>query len=281
MEILIQPADLRARVRSWRMNGERVAFVPTMGNLHSGHGDLVMRARNLAHRVVVSVFVNPTQFGPNEDYAQYPRTPDEDRVLLENIGADALFVPEVDGVYPEGHTHSTIVDVPELSGILCGEFRPGHFRGVATVVVKLLNIVAPDVALFGEKDYQQLTIIRRATLDLCLPVEIVGVPTVREPNGLAMSSRNRYLTAQDRVAAPRIFAALDTARRALQSGNRDFAALEQAGKQSLIDAGFKVDYFAIRDTTLQATPVNAREYVVLTAARIGRARLIDNVRAVI
>jgi pantoate--beta-alanine ligase len=281
MEIFIQPQDLRARVRSWRMNDERVAFVPTMGNLHSGHGDLVMRARNLAHRVVVSVFVNPTQFGPNEDYAQYPRTPDEDRALLEKIGADALFVPEVAGVYPEGHTHSTIVDVPELSGILCGEFRPGHFRGVATVVVKLLNIVAPDVALFGEKDYQQLTIIRRATVDLCLPVEIVGVPTVREPNGLAMSSRNRYLTAQDRIAAPRIFAALDSTRRALQAGDRDFAALEQAGKQSLIDAGFKVDYFAIRDTALQATPINAREYVVLTAARIGRARLIDNVRAVI
>lgn len=279
MQIFIRPPDLSDRVRSWRARGERTAFVPTMGNLHAGHGDLVSRARQVADRVVVSVFVNPMQFGPSEDFAQYPRTPDEDRQLLEKLDVDVLFTPEVSGIYPAGVSHSTVVDVPELSSTLCGEFRPGHFQGVATVVVKLLNLVAPDVALFGEKDFQQLAIIRRAVTDLCLPVTIIGSPTVRERDGLAMSSRNRYLTAEQRLIAPKIFAILEKARQALQAGNRDFKQIESIGNAALAAAGYKVDYFAVRDAeTLQAPAAHTAHLVVLTAARLGRARLIDNVQ---
>jgi pantoate--beta-alanine ligase len=270
--------DLRAMVRAWRLRGERIAFVPTMGNLHAGHGDLVARARKLADRVVVSIFVNPMQFGPNEDFAQYPRTPTEDAALLAKLSADALYIPDATDIYPAGYEHSTFIDVPELSNILCGEFRPGHFRGVATVVVKLFNLVTPDLAVFGEKDFQQLTIIRRVVADLCLSVEIVGAPTMRERDGLAMSSRNRYLSATDRAAAPAIHKALQIARRRLESGNRDFANIEQEGGGALTAAGFSLDYFAVRDSrNLQAPSAATTEFVILTAARIGKARLIDNV----
>jgi pantoate--beta-alanine ligase len=279
MQTITDLTELKTRVRDWRARGERVAFVPTMGNLHAGHGDLVTRARKLAQRVVVSIFVNPMQFGPNEDFAQYPRTPKEDTELLTWLGTDALFIPDAAVIYPQGYQQSTFVDVPALSDILCGEFRPGHFRGVATVVVKLLNLVAPDVAVFGEKDFQQLSIIRRAVTDLCLPVEIVGAPTMRDPDGLAMSSRNRYLSPQDRTAAPAVFRALDATRRQLQAGARDFVALERTGADALTAAGFKVDYFSVRDATdLQQPTASTQEFVVLTAARIGKARLIDNVR---
>ncbi len=270
---------MRACVRAWRAHGERVAFVPTMGNLHSGHGDLVMRARNLAHRVVVSVFVNPMQFGPNEDFAQYPRTPIEDQALLTQLGVDVLFTPEVIDMYPNGHVQSSFVDVPDIGDVLCGVFRPGHFRGVATVVVKLLNLVGPDVALFGEKDFQQLTIIRRVVADLCMPIEIVGAPTVREADGLAMSSRNRYLPMLDRAASPRIYQTLESTRQQLQTGARNYSELERIGKEALSAAGFKVDYFAICDaSTLRAPTPDTRECVIAVAARIGKARLIDNVR---
>jgi pantoate--beta-alanine ligase len=281
MDIIVRSADLRRLVTQWRTGGERVAFVPTMGNLHQGHGDLVRRAAQLADRVVVSVFVNPMQFGPNEDFAAYPRTPDEDRALLESLGADVLFTPEVEEMYPLGQATSTRVQVPDLDGILCGAFRPGHFVGVATIVAKLLNLVQPDVALFGEKDYQQLMIIRRAATDLCMPMEIVGVPTTREADGLAMSSRNRYLSADERRLAPHIFAALETARRAIESGDKDFAELEQAGFEALKRNGFKPDYFSIRDAASLGEPTTAADVVILTAARIGRARLIDNVRATV
>ncbi len=274
--------ELHETVRAWRLRGERVAFVPTMGNLHAGHGDLVTRARKLAHRVVVSIFVNPMQFGPNEDFAQYPRTPAEDTALLERLGADTLFIPDAADIYPAGYEHSTFIDVPELSDILCGEFRPGHFRGVATVVVKLFNLVAPDVAVFGEKDFQQLSIIRRVVADLCMPIEIVGAPTMREHDGLAMSSRNRYLSAEDRAATPAIFRALQTAKQQLQAGQREFAKLEAEGASALSAAGFKLDYFSIRDAAnLQLPTAATRDFVVLTAARIGKARLIDNVRVVL
>jgi pantoate--beta-alanine ligase len=250
-----------------------------MGNLHSGHGDLVTRARTLPARVVVSIFVNPMQFGPNEDFAQYPRTPSEDAALLAQLGADALFIPDAADIYPQGYEQSTFVDVPPLGDILCGAFRPGHFRGVATVVAKLFNLVAPDIAVFGEKDFQQITIIRRMVADLCMPIEILGAPTTRETDGLAMSSRNRYLTAQDRAAAPAIYKALSVARHQLQSGSRDFATIEQSGSEALIAAGFNIDYFAVRDAAnLQSPTPTTREFVVLTAARIGKARLIDNVR---
>lgn len=279
MDTIVRSAELRRVVAQWRTGSERVAFVPTMGNLHQGHGDLVRRASQLADRVVVSVFVNPMQFGPNEDFAAYPRTPEDDRRLLESIGADVLFTPEVDEMYPRGEAVSTRVQVPEIDSILCGAFRPGHFTGVATIVTKLLNLVQPDVALFGEKDFQQLMIIRRAATDLCMPMEIVGVPTTRESDGLAMSSRNRYLSADERKLAPQIYAALSHARQAIESGSQDFATLEQAGFDALKQHGFRPDYFSIRDAATLGDAVPGAEMVVLTAARIGRARLIDNVRA--
>jgi len=280
MQTLTTRAELRDQVRAWRASGERIAFVPTMGNLHAGHGDLVTRARQLANRVIVSIFVNPMQFGPNEDFAQYPRTPEDDTTLLSQLGADALFIPDATDIYPQGYEQSTFIDNPALGDILCGAFRPGHFRGVATVVAKLFNLVAPDVAVFGEKDYQQITIIRRMVNDLCMPIEIIGAPTTREPDGLAMSSRNRYLTPADRAAAPAIYRSLTTAQQQLRSGSRDFAAIEYAGTAALVAAGFKLDYFAVRDASnLQAPTAATREFVILTAARIGKARLIDNVCA--
>jgi len=282
MQIIARPSELRDRVNEWRRNSERVAFVPTMGNLHAGHGSLVKEARKRAQRVVVSVFVNPLQFGPNEDYGSYPRTPEEDRQLLEQLGVDVLFVPEVEDMYPHGQATTSRVQVPELDSILCGAFRPGHFTGVATIVTKLLNLVQPDLALFGEKDFQQLMIIRRATDDLCMPIEIVGVATTREQDGLAMSSRNRYLSSQDRAVAPRIFAELDNTRRQIESGSGNFEALERAGFEALKSVGFKPDYYSIRDASSLLTPSpQSREVVILAAARIGRARLIDNVRAMI
>lgn len=275
MEIIARPDALRSRIAQWRRNGERIAFVPTMGNLHAGHGNLAHEAGLIADRVVVSIFVNPLQFGPNEDFAAYPRTPAEDRRLLEQLDVDLLFVPEVEDMYPRGKAATARVQVPDLDSILCGAFRPGHFTGVATIVTKLLNLVQPDVALFGEKDFQQLMIIRRAATDLCMPIEIIGVPTMREADGLAMSSRNRYLTAEQRVLAPRIFQELEKARAALAAGSRDFAGLEQAGLSALQQAGFRPDYFSILDAGTLGAP-GAGNLVILTAARIGRARLIDN-----
>jgi pantoate--beta-alanine ligase len=190
-----------------------------------------------------------------------------------------LFMPEVEEIYPRGQAAMTLVQVPDLDGILCGAFRPGHFTGVVTIVTKLLNLVQPDVALFGEKDYQQLMIIRRAVADLCMPMEIVGVATTREPDGLAMSSRNRYLSEQHRRVAPRIFEELERARRAIESGAKDFTALEQSGFEGLQRGGFRPDYFSIRDAHTLGPPTTTNDVVILTAARIGRARLIDNVRA--
>jgi pantoate--beta-alanine ligase len=280
MRIAIHPNDLRSAVSQWRSENRRVAFVPTMGNLHAGHASLVRRARELADVVVVSVFVNPLQFGPKEDFAAYPRTPGDDRALLESLNVDLLFTPEVDDIYPLGQQDSVRVHVPGLEDILCGAFRPGHFMGVATVVTKLLNLVAPQVAIFGEKDFQQLMIIRRAANDLCMPIDIAGVSTTRELDGLAMSSRNRYLTPEQRALAPRIFAELEKAHIAIERGDLNYNGLEAAGTKALNEAGFRTDYFAIRDASTLALPnEQGKDLVVLTAARIGRARLIDNVRA--
>lgn len=280
MQVIAQPDDLRHQVSEWRRRGQRVAFVPTMGNLHAGHGTLVQRALHMADRVVVSIFVNPLQFGPNEDFAAYPRTPVEDCALLDSLQVDTLFLPGVDDMYPRGQAATTRVQVPELDSILCGAVRPGHFTGVATIVTKLLNLVQPDVALFGEKDYQQLLIIQRAAMDLCMPMQILGVPTTRELDGLAMSSRNRYLTPEERRLAPHIFVELQRARRELEMGSRDFAGIELVGHRTLTEAGFRPDYFSVRNAeTLLAPDATTRDVVVLTAARIGRARLIDNVRA--
>ena len=280
LDVVVRPHELRERVSQWRRKGERIAFVPTMGNLHAGHGSLVSRASQVADHVIVSIFVNPLQFGPNEDFAAYPRTPEDDKNLLRSLHAELLFAPEVQDIYPQGQEATARVHVPGLEDILCGAFRPGHFMGVATVVTKLLNLVQPDVALFGEKDFQQLMIIRRAATDLCMPVEIIGVPTTREADGLAMSSRNRYLLPEQRAVAPKIFEALELARVAVESGSTDFLGLEKAGVNALTQAGFRPDYFSIRDAhNLQLPNGVSKDLVILTAARIGRARLIDNVRA--
>ncbi|SBW12349.1 pantothenate synthetase [uncultured Alphaproteobacteria bacterium] len=269
-------ADLRARVAAWRKDGLRVALVPTMGALHQGHLALVRRALELADRVVVSVFVNPIQFGPNEDFDAYPRTLDADRALLATVGASLAFAPSVAEMYPEGF--STAVTVSGVSEGLCGGSRPGHFSGVATVVTKLLLQTLPDVACFGEKDYQQVQVIRRFVRDLDIPVEIVGVPTVREADGLARSSRNAYLTPEERAAAPNLHRTLQDTAAAIRTGSAVDAALE-AGKRALLAAGFAaVDYLELRAAEGLA-PLAAldRPARLLVAARLGKTRLIDNI----
>jgi len=279
MEVIGTVAGVRARVSEWRKAGARIALVPTMGNLHAGHSSLLEAARAHADRVIASVFVNPLQFGPAEDFAAYPRTLEEDQQLLQAARCDLLFAPEVDQMYPEGGAQPTLVTVRSLASVLCGQFRPGHFDGVATVVAKLFNIVQPDVAVFGEKDYQQFVIIRRMTTDLQLPVEVIGAPTVRAPDGLALSSRNRYLSAQERAVAPAIYRALQAAARRLAEGVRDYLAIEGHGWQVLAKAGLRPDYFAVRDAReLQLPDHHNSELVVLAAARLGSARLIDNLR---
>jgi pantoate--beta-alanine ligase len=272
-------AAVREHVQRWRREGLRVAFVPTMGNLHAGHVSLIEAARHHGKRFVSSIFVNPMQFGPNEDFAHYPRTPREDEGMLAAAGCSLMFMPDVAEIYPHGSERATRIEVPQLSRILEGEFRPGHFEGVSTIVAKLFHIVEPDVAVFGEKDYQQLTVIRRMVADLCMPVEIVGAPTMRDADGVAMSSRNQYLSPAERALAPRIFAALQAAAARVRTGDVDFSSIERAGFVTLEGAGFRPDYFSVRkaEDLSPATPV-ARELVILTAARIGKARLIDNVQ---
>ncbi|MEY4761616.1 MAG: hypothetical protein RLZZ200_1472 [Pseudomonadota bacterium] len=280
MQTVTHSADLRARLQAWRREGLRIAFVPTMGNLHDGHLSLVDEARRRADRVIASVFVNPLQFGPNEDFDRYPRTPEEDARLLVSANCDLLFLPTVEEMYPEGRDQATRVFVRGISDILCGAVRPGHFEGVATVVAKLFGIVQPDVAVFGEKDFQQFTILKRMTHELSMPIEIVGAPTVRAADGLAMSSRNRYLGDDERIVAPRMHAALAVARGRIESGDRDLPAIEAEGLAALAAAGMRPDYFSVRDAgTLEMPKDAARDLVILAAARLGRARLIDNLRA--
>lgn len=279
MQVLDRIAPLREVVRKWRAAGERVGLVPTMGSLHDGHLSLLTAAREHADRVITTVFVNPLQFGPGEDFERYPRSPEEDERLLEGAGCDLLFAPPVSEIYPDGGRSATRITVESLADILEGSFRPGHFDGVATVVAKLFGMVQPDVAVFGEKDYQQLAVIRRMTADLDIPVTIIGAPTVRSEDGLAMSSRNRYLSQAERAIAPRIYAALREAAHRIEGGERDLAAVSAQGMQALRDAGMVPDYFEVRDahSLLEPAP-QARELVVLTAARLGKARLIDNLR---
>ncbi|HEY6482054.1 MAG TPA: pantoate--beta-alanine ligase [Steroidobacteraceae bacterium] len=279
METVSTILAVRQRVRAWHSEGLRVAFVPTMGNLHAGHVSLIETARRHGDRFVASIFVNPMQFGPNEDFAHYPRTPGEDARMLGAAGCDLMFTPDVAELYPHGAQRATRVEVPGLSRILCGEFRPGHFEGVSTIVAKLFHIVDPDVAVFGEKDYQQLVIIRRMVADMCIPVQIVGAPTVRDTDGLAMSSRNQYLTAQERSLAPQIHAGLSAAAHRLRSGDNAFTSMERSGIQALESAGFRPDYFAVRTAEDLGTPrADTRHFVVLTAVHLGKARLIDNVQ---
>ena len=270
---------LGADIAAWKAQGQHVAFVPTMGNLHNGHVALVDLARERADRLVVSIFVNPLQFGPEEDFSAYPRTVEEDAALLVDAGVDALFLPTVDEIYPRGENHATFVEVPGVSDILCGAFRPGHFRGVATVVAKLFNLVRPNLAVFGAKDYQQLVVIRRMAEDLCFPLEILACPTGRETDGLAMSSRNRYLTPEERRIAPRLHAVLAEAVARLEAGAEDWTAIAGQLVAGLEEVGFRPEYFELRDAvTLQAAGCDDRDVVIVAAAWLGRARLIDNLR---
>ena len=279
MDTVTKITAVREHVRRWRSEGRRVAFVPTMGNLHPGHVSLIEAARRHGDRFVASIFVNPMQFGPNEDFAHYPRTPTQDERMLAEAGCNLMFMPDVAEVYPNGSERATRVDVPGLSRILDGEFRPGHFEGVSTIVATLFHIVEPDVAVFGEKDFQQLTVIRRMVADLHLPVEIVGAPTVRDADGLAMSSRNQYLTATERPVAPRIYETLQAVAKRLSTGDVEFASIERFGVEALTKVGMKPDYFAIRRAQDLGAPANdTKHLVVLTAARLGKARLIDNIQ---
>jgi pantoate--beta-alanine ligase len=278
MDTVTTIAQVRERVRAWRAQGQRIAFVPTMGNLHAGHVSLIEAARQHGERFVASIFVNPMQFGPNEDYAHYPRTPQHDETMLAAAGCDLMFMPDVVEIYPNGPENAARVEVPVLSHILDGEFRPGHFQGVATVVTKLLNIVEPDAAIFGEKDFQQLTVIRRMVADLCMPMSIIGAATVRESDGLAMSSRNQYLTPAERGVAPVIHQQLQLARARLLAGVAD-RDVQSRALAALSAAGLRPDYFVVRDAAnLQPALPDSLERVVLVAARLGKARLIDNLR---
>jgi pantoate--beta-alanine ligase len=279
MITLREIVPLRARVAHWRATGERIGFVPTMGNLHKGHLQLVRRARRAAQRVVVSVFVNPMQFSPGEDFNSYPRTLEQDRAKLAGESVDLLFAPDIEAVYPHGSKETTRIEVPQVSRGLCADFRPGHFTGVATVVARLFNLVQPDVAIFGEKDFQQLAVIRRMVEDLGWPIEIAALPTVREPDGLAMSSRNQYLTARERQRAPLLYRTLCGVAARLRNGESCFTELESGAAQTLRSAGFEPDYVAIRNAlTLEVPAGTGTPQVVLGAARLGKARLIDNVR---
>ncbi|MCW8943276.1 MAG: pantoate--beta-alanine ligase [Sedimenticola sp.] len=272
-------ADLRHSVSGWRAEGKRVALVPTMGNLHEGHLDLVRKARSLADRVVVSIFVNPLQFGEGEDFSSYPRTLIDDSDKLSGVGTDLLFTPTVTEMYHRPQAQQTKVEVPGLSSLFCGASRPGHFAGVATVVCKLFNMAQPDIALFGEKDYQQLMVIRQMVQDLSLPIEIQGLPTVREVDGLARSSRNGYLTDAERSIAPALYKQLQRSAQALQKGNYDITALEQQAMIRLESEGFRPDYYAIRKAEDLAKPgPEDRALVILAAAYLGKARLIDNIQ---
>ena len=277
MRVVSTVAALRAQVRQWRTAGQRIGFVPTMGNLHTGHLTLVAQARQRADRCVVSIFVNPLQFGPGEDFASYPRTLESDRQQLTTAQADLLFVPEVQELYPRGQAAQTRVEVPGLSDILCGASRPGHFTGVATVVCKLLNMVQPDLALFGDKDYQQLLVIRRMVEDLAMPVEIEGMATVRESDGLARSSRNAYLSPEQRQQAPQLYRVLQQTARAIAGGRTNYALLEQQACDELTLAGLRPDYVSVRRAQDLAQPEPTDRLLrVLAAAYLGKARLIDN-----
>lgn len=255
-----------------------VGFVPTMGNLHDGHMTLVRACRRERGACVVSIFVNPTQFGPNEDFASYPRTLEADLRQLDEAGVDLVFNPSVEEMYPDGQEDHVTVSVPALASTLCGTGRPGHFDGVATVVAKLFNIIGPDKAFFGQKDWQQLVVIRAMVRQLNMPVEIVGVATVREASGLALSSRNSYLSSEDRQRAALISRTLAAMKKAIEAGARDYAALAADAQATLAAAGFDIDYVAVRDAARLAAPApESAELRILAAARLGGTRLIDNV----
>ncbi len=283
MDILKSIDEMRAKRKAWRAEGQTIGYVPTMGNLHDGHLSLLDLARTRCDRTICSIYVNPLQFDRTGDLDRYPRTLEEDIEKLEALGADALFVPDDSMIYPRGMAHATTVDVPGITNILEGAHRSGHFVGVATVVCKLFNLVQPHVAVFGEKDFQQLLVVKRMAEDLNLPVDVVGAATAREPSGLARSSRNGYLSDTERAQAAEIYRALCACAQALRDGEHDIAALEKKGIRRLADAGFKPDYFTVRSTADLESPhdsESADDWVVLVAAQLGKARLIDNLRVI-
>jgi pantoate--beta-alanine ligase len=278
LEIISAKDELREQLDDWRQQDDHIAVVPTMGNLHVGHISLVELAREHAERVVVTVFVNPTQFGESEDFSDYPRTLDRDTRRLRKVGADILFMPAVETVYPFGVENATTVSVPGLSDNFCGSFRPGHFEGVTSVVARLFALVQPDVAVFGQKDFQQQMVIRRMVDDLNLSVKVLVGSTIREDDGLAMSSRNQYLTEDERTIAPALYRSLKEIGEHLQAGKRSYDELEQQGVDGLVEVGFKPDYVAIRRAQdLSAPDRDCDELVIMVAAHLGNARLIDNI----
>jgi pantoate--beta-alanine ligase len=271
--------DLREQVKSWRMQGLTIAFVPTMGNLHDGHLALVKAAHKYADKVIASIFVNPMQFGLSEDIDNYPRTLAQDKKSLESVNTDLLFTPTAETIYPKGFGVNSYVEVPNISELHCGASRPGHFRGVATVVCKLFNLVQPDVACFGSKDYQQLQVIKTMVEDLSMPVDIIPVEIIREKSGLAMSSRNGYLTPEEIAIAPTLYQTLQWLSDELRQSQelRDYAALVMQASEKLEQAGLKTDYINLcHAKTLAPVAPNDKEIVILAAAYLGKARLIDN-----
>lgn len=271
--------SLRAQIKAWRKNEQAIALVPTMGNLHAGHLSLIKKAQTLADKVVVSIFVNPLQFDDKQDLDNYPRTMSADSEKLIQAGCDLLFTPDTALMYPQSTALQSVVHVPGMDDKLCGAQRPGHFDGVATVVTKLFNMVQPDIAVFGEKDYQQLLLVRKLVSDLNLPVKIIGAPTVREASGLAMSSRNQHLTAAEKQQAARLYASLQLVKQQLEAGEYDIDALLEQARSQLSSSGFSVDYVAIcRAEDLQiANPPKDKNLRLLAAGRLGSVRLIDNI----
>lgn len=279
MKVVSELSVLRAQRSAW---SGKVGFVPTMGNLHEGHLALVSEAQKTCEHIVVSIFVNPMQFGENEDYTTYPRTFEADAGKLKALGVDLLFMPEATTIYPQTPAQHTQVLVPGVSDGLCGVSRPGHFTGVATIVCKLLNMVQPDLAVFGKKDYQQLAVIRKMVSDLALPVKIAGLDTIREADGLAMSSRNGYLSAEQRQQANFLYQLLSTVKAEIKDGEKDFVGLEASAYAKLRQAQFEADYFAVRKQhDLSEADENTQDFVLLVAAKLGDTRLIDNLEVTI
>lgn len=277
MRIFHHKSSIREALDSERAQGRRIGFVPTMGNLHQAHIELVKLAQRHCDLVVVSIFVNPLQFGLNEDWDQYPRTYEADIARLQEVGCDYLFYPDENEMYPNGMAEQTRVVVPTMTDVLCGASRPGHFEGVTTVVTKLFNIVQPDEAVFGIKDYQQLAIIRRMVEDLCMPVTITAGEIFREPDGLAMSSRNRYITEEERPRVNQLYQTLNWVKDRIEVGQRDYLALEADAARQIEDAGFRVDYLSICNSkTLDPAAHDDAEITILGAMYTQAARLIDN-----
>jgi pantoate--beta-alanine ligase len=282
MQVISSITDLREVRRTWQSAKEVIAFVPTMGNLHQGHLQLVKEAKKSATKVVVSIFVNPLQFGPDEDLDAYPRTLEQDKKALQDLDVDLLFMPTANDIYSRGLEQQTFVEVPGFSYMICGASRPGHFRGVATIVCKLFNMVQPNQAYFGEKDFQQLQVIKAMVTDLSMNLSIHGVATMREPDGLAMSSRNHYLNEAQRAIAPNLYAIISDMASQIKAGRRDFSVMISEAKTAINEAGLKTDYIEVRSSnSLLQVGHEDKELVILAAAFLGKTRLIDNIQVAI